>query len=489
MIKQSSGGGLHFKRFTAACVLLLLVMCNGCRREANEPAAAVEQSVELPLRVLVVDDGPLADAVKLAWDSRVGGSAKIIQLTTAELLDRERSRLNADVVLYPSALLGELAERGLIEPLDSEDVADPVFDRQGIFELIRLREIVWGSKVYAVPFGSPQFTLLYRADIFDRLQLEPPTTWEQYQAIAEQLSDRSVLGEAAFPDSEPWYGAVEPLAPSWAGATLLSRAASYARHRNQYSTLFDFNSMEPLIATPPFERALDELVSIAGKSDKKYTLAEVRRLFLSGQSAMAITWPSRADDASTETITDRDDWIGIAELPGSPEVYNHRTQSWEQRTADESPHVSLIAVDGRLGSVTKDCRRKKQALGMLFMITGVELGVTISPASSHTTLFRESQLGQASAWVNQEIEGSPARQYGEVVQSAQNRNAWIDAIRIPGRTEYIAALDRAVDSVLAAEATSSEALKTAAAEWNRITDSIGRESQQHAYMRSLGLDP
>lgn len=479
-----------FTTLAASLALLIVAAAGGCKRDASESVSSEGQVAELPLRVLVIDDEPLADAVKLAWDSRLGGSTKLLHLTAAELQEGEQTRLNADVILYPSCLLGELAERDLIVPLDTEDAADPIFDRQGLFELIRLREIVWGSKVYAVPLGSPQFTLLYRKDIFAKLQLEPPSTWEQYQALAKQLSDRSAIGDLASPDNQAWRGTVEPLAPTWAGPMLLARAAAYARHRNQYSTLFDFNSMEPLIASPPFARALEELAAIAAKgSDVRHTPQEARRIFLAGQSAMAVTWPSRASDASVATTTDRGDWIGVAELPGSRDVYNYRTQSWEQRPTDESPHVSLIASDGRLGSVTKDCRRKKHALGMLFMISGNELGTTIGSASSHTTLFRENQIGQESVWVDQELEGAPARQYGEVVQAAQNGAAWLDAIRIPGRDKYIAALDQAVASVLAGEATAAEALKVASGDWNRITDLIDRESQQKAYMRSLGLDP
>ncbi|MDA1050345.1 MAG: extracellular solute-binding protein [Planctomycetota bacterium] len=474
----------------AACLLLLVALvAGGCKTEQGN-SLSPDAAAELPLRVLVVDDEPLANAVKLAWDSRVGGSTKVTTTTAAELLATQRKRLNADVILYPSYLLGELAEGDLIEPLDSEDTADPVFDRQGLFELIRLREITWGSKVYAVPLGSPQFTLLYRKDIFDKLQLKPPTTWEEYQILAKQLSDRSAVGDLASPGNEAWIGAVEPLAQDWAGPMFLARAATYARHRNQYSTLFDFNSMEALIASPPFERAMEELAAIAAdNSDARHTPESARRMFLSGNCAMAITWPSRGGDVSPESTTDRDDWIGVAELPGSPAVYNVSTQSWEQRAADENLRVPLIAIDGRLGSVTTDCRRKKQALGMLFMISGDELGTAIGSASSHTTLFRESQLGKASDWVDRECEGAPARQYGEVILATQNSAAWLDAIRIPGRSEYIAALERAVNSVVAAEATPPEALKEAAAEWNKITDSIGRESQQRAYMRSLGLDP
>jgi len=476
---------------TVACHLLLIVaVAVGCKNKQEEPPAPESAPVELPLRVLVVDDQPLADAVKLAWDSRVGGSTNVIAITAAELLEGTRQRLNADVTLYPSYLLGELAERDLIAPLDSADAADPVFDRQGIFELIQLREIAWGSKVYAVPLGSPQLTLFYRKDIFANLKLEPPTTWEEYEILARQLSDRAVVGNMASPSSETWLGTVEPLAPTWAGPMLLARAAAYARHRNQYSTLFDFNSMEPLIASPPFERALEDLAAIAADHpDARYTPDAARRIFLAGNCAMAITWSSRAGDVSPETLSERDDWIGIAELPGAPAVYNFRTKTWEQRTADESSRVPLIAIDGRLGSVSKECRRKKQALGMLFMISGDELGTTIGASSAHTTLFREHQLDQANAWVDRQLEGDAARQYGEVIQAGQSRAAWLDAIRIPGRADYIAALDRAVNSVIAGEATPPDALKEAATAWSKITDSIGRESQQRAYMRSLGLEP
>ena len=440
---------------------------------------------------MVIDDAPLAEAVKLAWDSRVGGDTKVIEITAAELLEAERKRLNADIVLYPSYLLGELAERKLIEPIDSENTADPLFDRQSIFELIRLREINWGNAVYAVPLGSPQFTLLYRKDVFAKLQLEPPRTWGEYQTLASRLTDRSAIEDLASPSDESWSGTVEPLAATWAGPMLLARAAAYARHRNQYSTLFDFNSMAPLIASPPFERALEELATAAtaNSAETKHTPESARRRFLEGNSAMAITWPSQSKDVSAESSLDNNDRIGVVELPGSTEVYNFQTKTWGERGPDESSRVSLIAIDGRLGSVTKSCHRKKQALGMLFMISGDELGTTISPTSTHTALYRETQLEQASAWVNRELDGNAAREYGEVLQSAQNRASWLDAIRIPGRAQYVAALDRAVTSVVDGDSTPIAALEAAAAEWDTITDSIGREPQQRAYMRSLGLEP
>ena len=60
-----------------------------------------------------------------------------------------------------------------------------------------------------------------------------------------------------------WCGTIEPLAPGWAGLVLLARAAPYAKHRDNYSALFDIETMEPLVAGPPFVQALEELVAAA----------------------------------------------------------------------------------------------------------------------------------------------------------------------------------------------------------------------------------
>jgi len=471
--------------------LWLLAIAAGCSSQpAEQRAVEPTARIALPLRVLVIDDPELSVVIQREWDSRTGAHSKIAQLTSAEFLAQPRERLGADVVVYPGGLLGELAERSLISPLDARAVEDVVFDRPDLLPLTRLHEISWGEQVYAVPFGSPQFTLFYRADIFSALGLAPPTTWTEYQQLVERLADRAAVGDFAPASEIPWSGVAEPLADGWAGPWLLARAASYARHRSQYSTLFDYRTMEPLIAGPPFVRALEELSAAAKHaSSEPLTLTETRRRFLAGQCAMAISWPSRADDASPETAGPRENWIGVAELPGSPDVYNFRTSQWERRAEDEDPHVTLLAVSGRLGSITAECRQTQPALGLLFLLTSRELGAQVSSTSQHTTLFRESQLGQVSLWTDRAFDGEAARQYGAALQASQSRTAWIASLSIPGRALYLAALDDAVRTVVAGQATSEDALQAAAQRWREVTDTLGQERQQRAYTRSLGLEP
>ena len=65
---------------------------------------------------------------------------------------------------------------------------------------------------------------------------------------------------------------------------------------------------------------------------------------------------------------------------------------------------------------------------------------------------------------------------------------WLGALCLPGRTEYLAALDAAVASAVRGRKSPAEALRDAAAQWRQITARLGLDRQRTAYRRSLGLD-
>jgi multiple sugar transport system substrate-binding protein len=62
------------------------------------------------------------------------------------------------------------------------------------------------------------------------------------------------------------------------------------------------------------------------------------------------------------------------------------------------------------------------------------------------------------------------------------------SLRLPGRDEYLAALDAAVAQAVAGDAKPADALATAAAKWREITARIGLENQRRALRRDLGLE-
>ena len=283
----------------------------------------------VPLRLVVVDDSALAEAVQRQWQARAEGELEVRNLSSEELCDPRRKRLAADAVIYPSGLIGELAERGWIAPLSEDALGSPEFGRRDIFDHLRQHEIMWGEQVYAVPLGSPPLTLIYRPDVFEKLGVKPPENWQQYAALCERLSkSRELLAETKDGPGE-WQPFAEPLGPGWASQVLLARAAVYARHRSYFATLFDLQSLDPRIASPPFVKALEELVAAAkfGSPDAiKLTPTDVWKRLRSGRCAMGLTWPSSAEAPAQAGAADspRPLLLAAAELPASARGVSRR---------------------------------------------------------------------------------------------------------------------------------------------------------------------
>ncbi len=476
----------------AAVLLPLLCGCPRTAEQVSPPEAS--QTHQPPLRVLVVDDPGLAAAVERQWRARAEGEIEVRPMSTAELLDPRRKRLAADAVIYPAGLIGELAERELIVPISDDVLGSPELARRDIFDLLRQAEMGWGERTYAVPFGSPQLTLLYRRDLFEKLGLQPPESWAKYCEAAARLSNRAALGDLAPAEPAAWHGTVEPWGPGWAGQVLLARAAGYARHRNYFSALFDADTMEPLIAGPPFLRALEELVAAAPYCPPDavtYGPAEARHTLLAGHCAMALTWPSHAEAEATGDVAKATQPVAlaVAELPPSTQVYHPGEAQWLPRENGETGYVPMLSVAGRLGSVTQGAAQTQVALKFLLRLCSSEWSEQISPFSPATTVYRTSQIKQARAWVDASIEPVVAEQYAELVKQTQRRRLWLFSVRIPGRARYLAALDEAVQQSLRGEKPAAECLQAAAEQWRAITQEVGVESQRRAYARSLGMLP
>lgn len=470
-----------------------LLLLAGCPRPESTapPEPPGPPRAAPPLKLLVLDDPGLAAAIERQWRARADTEIQILQTTSSELVASAPRSLAADAVIYPSGMLGELVVRELIVAMPRSEVNGEAFARRDIFDLIRQREIAWGTQVFAVPLGSPTLTLMYRRDLFDKLSLAVPETWEQYARMAEQLADRQTLGDLGPAAGEPWAAVAEPLGDGWASQVLLARAAVYARHRNYFSALFDANTMAPLIGGPPFVRALEELVAaqrFAPANGLELAPAEARDELLAGRCAMCLAWPSldadKADSAAATVMP-----LGVAELPGSRQVYDPDDRQWQPREGSDEGRVPLLGVAGRLGSVTSASRQPRAALNLLLNVSSTQWSDQVSPYSPATTLYRSSQLGQAEAWMGPVWDPTAVRAYAELVDRTQSRPLWLFSLRMPGRQQYLEALDQAVRQAVRGEASASETLAKAAERWAAITEELGVEQQRAAYWRSQGMEP
>ncbi len=489
-------------RFVALAMGLLLFSFAGCNGTSESDSQQSSKSIAgAELTLLVIGDPAIAKAcseLATEWNARTEASYRVVEVGLDAAL-APRSWGAADAVIYPSYLIGPLATAGHIEPLSEEMLNDEDVAASDVFPLLRMPEASWGEETYALPCGSPSPVCYYRVDILRKFGRRPPTTWEDFSELASFLKDRSVLGDLAPAEDVSWSGTVEPLAGDWAALTLLSRAASYAKHSDHYSTLFKIGTMEPLIGGPPFVRALEEMVQVYGSDTvqtEQLSPNEVRERFWNGQCALAVGWPSSAasdleSDPSYQTAANQEQAIeaDFCVLPAAREVFNPGQQEWEDRAEGDAGAVPLLAIEGRLASICSSTEQKEAALALIADLSGREWGTTVFAKSSATTLYRNSQRRDVVAWIEPPVSAAAANSYADLVANVFTGSEAITVLRIPGRQRYLAALNTAVTDALAGKESPQVLLKRVAATWEEITIELGSDRQRLAYQRSLGLLP
>ena len=288
-------------KFVGLTVLVLVWFC-GCSSQSGSvedpESSKPELKVEGPLRVLVVDDEPLSEVLAREWRARSEHALEIKNIGQTELqqvLGQEMPRLDTDVVIFPPAWMGELAEGRLIRPVPSDLLSEPEFRSTEIYGQIRRREMQWNSQSYALPLGSPVLVLLRRTDLVP----EAPQTWEEFDKQAENLAGS--LDDGMLPIAQP-------LGEGWASKMLLARSAGYLYDQGGVSSVFSYSTMEPRVTSPPFVRALEELVKTAHPKSREFDPSAALTSFLDGNAAMAITWPTAvvATEANKVAFSSRD---------------------------------------------------------------------------------------------------------------------------------------------------------------------------------------
>ena len=477
---ETMNGNLAKRAGTGFRVIMLasLLALAACRSEGKPESSSVPRPAPPPsLKVIVWRDAELAARIEQEWAARAAGKLEVVQRNDAP---SETERLDADLIVFPSSWLGQLAEWALIEPLPPPD-SDDESDRRDILPMQRLREVVWGKRTYGVSFGSPQLVMYVRRGAVADDSWKPPATWKAYGELIERLAARGKRPRAVV---------AEPLGPGWAARVLLARAAPYVRHASQFSDLFDYGTMKSLIDRPPYVRALKELVAASRHAPAEVIEAgpeEVKRWFYEGKVAMALSWPSGAfviSDQVKDSIPPEQ--VVLAPLPGSEQAYHFEWKSWSRREKDEPLRVPLLGSAGRLGAVVRGTRHRAAAADALRWLTSREHGAGVARASRATAPFRYSHARDVG-WVDEGLSQEHAEAYGKQVEQTQGLPRSMHLLRIPGASEYLKILDKAVRRVVRGEAEAEAALHEVAESWDEVTRRLGRELQQRAYRRSLGL--
>jgi multiple sugar transport system substrate-binding protein len=429
------------------------------------------------------------------WEARTGGKANVVQFPFGELYTKFMTPMATgqhgfDVILHAPAWHGDFA------PYLSEipDQFTQGIGWEDIHPTYRERLMMWDGRQISVTIDGDVHTGSYRTDLFEDeanktafkekygYDLAAPVTWDQYYDIAEFFTrpDEGVYGTAeAFVrgGQQFWF--------------FFSHAAAYTNHPDHPGAMFfDPETMDAQVDNPGWLRALEDYIRSVQYSPPgalNFNSGDIRTAFASGQVAMNFDWGDTGTIAADPAQSKVAGHVGFFILPGSKEIWNHKTQSWDQ--FDEVVHSPFMAYGGWVASVPATTQSLDCAWDYVMWYTSIEnSGQDVVTGGTGINPYRLSHFENVEPWTAI-FDEKGAKNYLEVQRgSIEADNVALD-FRLPGYFQYTEVLEIELSKALNGDVEPQAALDAIAAEWNRLTDEFGREEQLAIYRASMGLPP
>ncbi len=398
------------------------------------------------LRVLVVNDAPLAEAIQRLrgeWTELSGGILSATSVSWEEFPKNESSEsLPADVLVFPARYLGEFCERGMLRPVRVTVLSGDGYQADDVFPVVSQWLVQYGNKVMALPLGVQVALVGYRESWL--ANRDPPSTWPEYLDLVRQ--------QGVAPE---WWPTEEAGDRRYA-VEFLARAASYAADPGEESALFDLETFEPKLATLAFVRTLDEWIQ-----ETNLVREAAKQQSADGGNARVV-W----------TVP-----------PGSEQVLNRSSgPAGSREDSAVGLHRSPFIADGRLVGVATGSRNAASAFKLLAWMGGPEIRDQLGKASGKSLPVRRSQLPGIVEWFKGFVDRVDEASLTEATEAALSQDHCLMIPRIPGVDEYLDELGAAVENALIGKATASEAMSQANAKWEAITNRRGRDAQRRAYL-------
>ena len=480
--------------------LLLAAGVVGC--DGTKPPTPAARPFEgIKLVVAVVGDPALLGSVATQrgeWRAQTG----------ADLVLRDgpvdpKALKGVDVVVFPGDRMGDLVDAGALAVLPDSAVlpAEPSAEGDGepVPDALAYKDIApafrdqvakYGPDRMGLPIGGSALVVAYRRSAFDDpatreaaraagLTLEPPKTWDQFDALARFFHGRDWDG-----DGRPGAGVAQAWGPDAEGvgdSIFLARSAGLALHRDQYSFLLDSETTGPRVASPPFVEALKALVALKDSGPpgaEKFDAAAARQAFRSGQAALLIDRAERAATWSVEGTA-----VGVAPLPGSKRVYDPSRNAWEDAPTPNRPSY-LPSGGGWLVGVAASSPNRAAAEGLVKYLAGPDSTNRLRAERGFPMLaVRTTQLAQGLT-NPRSAPGVEPRPWADAVGRTLGAEKVAPGLRIPGASDYLADLAKARVAAVDGEPPEA-ALAGLAKAWGERTKALGLDRQTWHHRRSL----
>ena len=403
------------------------------------------------------------------WEKLTGIKVKVVEVQTAEMFTKIMQEYRAGTGAYDAlnvipAWMPDLAQAGALEELDPYVAKYGYADElQKIAPIYRDNQMKVNGKIYGFPDDGDVFVMYYRKDIFGdpKLQeefkaklgydLAPPKTWKEFGEIEQFLTEKlqpNTYGAAFF--RQPPY----------------TMFMFEERFRNEGGKFFDANTMKATLASDVGVKVLTDMRNenkFMPPGVEQFGFVENLAAFLSGQTAMTISWPPYGRwAASYGTDQEAMNWVPKSTIAGKVGY-----------ALPPGGHPELAA--GFALSVASTSKNKDAAYLFIQWLNSEKISTErVKLPTALRDPFRTSHYtdpGYLALWPD-------AKDYLKTLQDA-SETGLLDLSLL--QTDKYEEVMRQMIGKLWAGDDPKAILEAADAEWDAITDKIGVDKQKAVY--------
>jgi multiple sugar transport system substrate-binding protein len=440
------------------------------------------------------------------FESQTGAKINLIRIPVNNLYNTLLKDWSSAIPKYDATVAisqwgADFANAGYIQDLSQRVQADAVLKWQDISPFFQDFNATYQGRTYAIPLDGDFHMAYYRQDLLEQAKLEPPTTWEEYLAIAKRFHGQDLNG-----DGQPDYGSCinivdRPAKQKTAAVFFWSIVSPFLQSQGTaQGAFFDPETMKPLVNNQAFVKALDIAKQLSDYNYPPSISAETDSdlLFVQGRCALAIAWGDIGTMAIAPAISKVIDKVGATITPGTTQILDRKTGKLVGCNKFTCPysiegvnHAPYAASGGWSGFVNAkaNLKVKNAAYAFLsFLSQPAQSNVDVTKGGTGFSPYRISQFNNQEAWIEAGMTSGAASKYlGGISVSLNNPNMVLD-LRIPQNNRYqIEVLGSAITDFLTDKITREEAMQRIEKGWEKITNQVGRDSQRAAYRASLGL--